>query len=153
MNYFRMRLWIGVFAGLLTLGSSLSAHSATPVSSETIDMTASLSPKSEVPPVDSAATGSVTIKFDKKTSLLSYTITFANLGGAVTAAHFHGPAPVGKNAGIAAPIKGAMISPMTGGVTLNAAQSADLLAGMWYVNLHTAANPNGEIRGQVITQP
>lgn len=153
MSRFRISFWRTVVSVLLTLGWSLSVHSATPVSSETVDMTASLSPKSEVPPVESNATGSVTIKFDKKTSLLRYNITFSNLSGAVTAAHFHGPAPVGKNAGVAVPIKGALVSPMTGGVTLNAAQSADLLASVWYINLHTAANPNGEIRGQVITQP
>lgn len=153
MSCFRISSCSGVAAVLLTLGLCLSAHSATPVSSETVDMTASLSPKSEVPPVDSNGTGSVSVKFDKKTSQLSYTITFANLSGPATAAHFHGPAPVGKNAGVAVPIKGAMTSPMSGGVTLNAAQAADLLAGVWYLNLHTATHPNGEIRGQVIIQP
>ena len=156
INSFRISLWRGAFtsfATLLALGFGVGGHSATPVSSETVEMTASLSSKSEVPPIESNATGSVSIKFDKKTSLLSYEIKFANLSGPVTAAHFHGPAPVGKNAGVAVPIKGAMASPMIGGVTLNAAQSADLLAGRWYVNLHTAAHPNGETRGQVITQP
>ena len=149
---FRISLCRGIFTTLLAFGFGISAHCATPVSSDTAELTASLSPKSEVPPIDSNASGSVSIKFDKKTSLLSYEITFANLTGPVTAAHFHGPAPVGKNAVVAVPIKGALMSPMSGGVTLNAAQSADLLAGMWYVNLHTAAHPNGEIRGQVITQ-
>jgi CHRD domain len=153
MKHVRISFWRGVVAGFLALGVVFTVHGATPTSSETIDMTASLSPKSEVPPVESNGTGSVNAKFDKKTSMLNYTITFSNLTGAVTAAHFHGPAPVGKNAGVAMPIKGAMTSPITGGVTLNAAQSADLLAGLWYVNLHSAANPNGEIRGQIITQP
>ncbi len=42
-----------------------------------------------------------------------------------------------------------MTSPVSGQATLTDAQAADLLAGRWYINLHTAANPGGEIRGQV----
>ena len=40
-------------------------------------------------------------------------------------------------------------SPATGSATLTDAQAADLMAGRWYVNIHTAANRGGEIRGQV----
>ena len=46
-----------------------------------------------------------------------------------------------------------MNSPITGTATLTPAQAADLAAGKWYVNLHTAANPGGEIRGQVPMRP
>jgi hypothetical protein len=64
-------------------------------------------------------------------------------------AHFHGPAPVGVNAGVIVPVKGSVASPIRGEATLTPEQSADLLAGKWYFNVHTAANPGGEIRGQV----
>ena len=60
-----------------------------------------------------------------------------------------GPAPVGANAGVALPFPGQMRSPMEGSATLTAAQVADLMAGRWYANIHTAANPGGEIRGQM----
>ncbi|MEO6781607.1 MAG: CHRD domain-containing protein, partial [Bradyrhizobium sp.] len=67
-----------------------------------------------------------------------------------TAAHFHGPAEPGKNAGVAVAIPSASTSPVEGSATLTDAQAADLEAGKYYVNIHTAANPGGEIRGQVM---
>ena len=54
----------------------------------------------------------------------------------------------GTNAGVVQGFSGSMDSPIKGSATLTAAQAADLLAGKWYVNLHTAANKGGEIRGQ-----
>ena len=69
--------------------------------------------------------------------------------GPVTAGHFHGPAAAGANAGVVVPFAGSLASPITGSATLTDPQIADLKAGKWYVNLHTAANPGGEIRGQV----
>ena len=55
-----------------------------------------------------------------------------------------------KNAGVAVPITGIATSPVEGSATLTDAQAADLVAGKYYVNIHTAANPGGEIRGQVM---
>ena len=70
-----------------------------------------------------------------------------------TAAHFHGPAEVGKNAAPAVWIseKGQnLASPFKGTATLTDAQADDLLKGLWYANVHTEANKGGEIRGQVV---
>jgi CHRD domain len=72
----------------------------------------------------------------------------SGLTGPATAAHFHGPAEPGKNAGVAVPITPAT-GPMHGSVTLTDAQASDLLAGHWYVNVHTDANKGGELRGQL----
>lgn len=66
----------------------------------------------------------------------------------MTGAHFHGPAKSGENAGVLVPVTAAA-SPFTGEATLDAAKAADLEAGKMYFNIHTAANPKGEIRGQV----
>jgi hypothetical protein len=110
---------------------------------------ATLDGKSETPPNTSAATGKADIDYDAATKKLSWTLTYSGLSGPATAAHFHGPAEPGKNAGVAVAIPNAGTSPVTGSATLTDAQAADLEAGKYYVNVHTAANPGGEIRGQV----
>ena len=111
---------------------------------------ATLDGKSETPPNTSAATGKADIDYDAATKKLSWTLTYSGLSGPATAAHFHGPAEPGKNAGVAVAIPNAGTSPVTGSATLTDAQAADLEAGKYYVNVHTAANPGGEIRGQVM---
>ena len=113
---------------------------------------AELSAKSEVPPNSSAATGTADINYDPATKKLSWTLTYSGLTGPATAAHFHGPAAAGKNAGVAVAIPNAGKSPAEGSATLTDAQAADLTSGKYYVNVHTQANPGGEIRGQVTKQ-
>ena len=110
---------------------------------------ATLDGKSEVPPNASAATGTADIDYDPATKKLSWKLSYSGLTGTATAAHFHGPAEADKNAGVAVAIPNAGKSPVEGSATLTAAQAADLEAGKYYVNVHTQANPGGEIRGQV----
>src|ERR1700729_2302691 len=112
-------------------------------------MKATLDGKSEVPANASAGAGTADIDYDAATKKLSWKLTYTGLSGPATAAHFHGPAEVGKNAGVEVAIPGATSSPAEGSATLTDAQAADLAAGKLYVNVHTAANPGGEIRGQV----
>jgi CHRD domain len=111
---------------------------------------ATLDGKSETPPNTSAGTGTADIDWDAATKKLSWKLTYSGLSGPATAAHFHGPAEPGKNAGVAVAIPNATSSPVEGSATLTDAQAADLAAGKYYVNVHTAANPGGEIRGQVM---
>jgi len=112
-------------------------------------MKATLDGKTEVPPNASAGTGTADIDYDPASKKLSWKVTYSGLSGPATAAHFHGPAEAGKNAGVAVAIPNATSSPAEGSATLTEAQAADLVAGKYYVNIHTAANPGGEIRGQV----
>ena len=103
----------------------------------------------EVPPTASMGSGSVDAMFNKDTNLLRWKLSYAGLTGPATAGHFHGPAMVGANAGVALGWTGPITSPMEGSATLTPAQAADLLAGKWYANIHTAASPGGEVRGQM----
>ena len=123
----------------------------TPTMAEMRSFKAELKGSSEVPQNQSKGTGSVTITYDTVTKKLSWKGSYSGLSGPVTAAHFHGPAEAGKNAGVAVGIASGNLTPsFEGSATLTDAQAADLMAGRWYVNLHTAANPPGEIRGQVM---
>ena len=110
---------------------------------------ATLDGKSEVPPTTTAGKGTADIDYDLATKKLSWKLSYSGLSGPATAAHFHGPAEAGKNAGVAVAIPNATKSPAEGSATLTDQQAADLEAGKYYVNVHTAANPAGEIRGQV----
>ena len=115
---------------------------------ETITLKADLKGANEVPPNASPASGKAEATFDTNTRLLSWTLTFTDLTGPAVGAHFHGPSEPGKNAGIALPFK-AGDSPIHGTANITENQAADLLAGKWYANIHTAANPGGELRGQM----
>jgi hypothetical protein len=114
-----------------------------------VPFTTQLRGANEVPPAATTATGQVDAVLDKNTNLLRWKLTYSGLTGPAMAGHFHGPATVGANAGVALPFPGRISSPMEGSATLTAAQAADLLAGRWYANIHTAAYPGGEIRGQM----
>ncbi|HEU4661374.1 MAG TPA: CHRD domain-containing protein [Pseudolabrys sp.] len=109
---------------------------------------ATMKASNEVPPTKSKGTGSVTATLDTASKKLSWKGSYKGLTGPATAAHFHGPAGPGKNAAVAVPIS-PNSSPFEGSATLTDAQIKDLEAGMWYVNIHTAANKAGEIRGQL----
>jgi hypothetical protein len=135
-----------VTASVLTF-VSVAAHAAT------IHLQAHLDGSSEVPANDSAGKGTLSATLNTETHEFKYHVVFDGLTGAVTAAHFHGPAAPGANAGPVVPIKGSPLpSPIDGTATLTPNQEKDLLAGQWYFNLHTAAHPSGELRGQVMKE-
>lgn len=98
-----------------------------------------------------SGTGSATITFDDGSNLLSWTLTYSGLSAPTTAAHFHGPALPNQNAGVQVNIGTA--NPAVGNATLSAPQASDLLAGLWYINVHSSNFSGGEIRGQVVVVP
>lgn len=109
---------------------------------------ATLSAAQEVPPNTSTATGQAEATVNRDTGTMSYRVTYSGLSGAATAGHIHGPAGPGANAGVAVPFANAA-SPISGEVKLTPEQLTQLSSGQWYVNIHTARNPGGEIRGQL----
>jgi hypothetical protein len=130
------------------LAVSLCVAAAAPAHAEKMTMKVNLTGASEVPPNDSPGKGVADIGFDTATKVLTWKVTYSGLTGPATAAHFHGPAEPGKNAPVVIPFKDAA-SGAQGNATLTDAQAADFTAGRYYVNVHTAAHPGGEIRGQV----
>jgi hypothetical protein len=127
----------------LTVGFGVAAASA-----EAVKLKADLKGSNEVPPNSSPASGTAEATLDTGTKVLTWVVTFKDLTGPAVGAHFHGPSEPGKNAGIVVPFKTTQ-SPIEGTATLTDAQISDLLAGKWYANIHTAANPGGELRGNM----
>jgi CHRD domain len=108
---------------------------------------ATLSGANEVPAVATTATGSVTGTFNKTTKILSLTVTYA--GVTPTAWHIHKGA-VGTSGGVVLDLGTTFGTPFTFTTTaLDATKEADLLAGMFYVNIHSTKQPGGEIRGNI----
>jgi hypothetical protein len=143
---FRLTRATGLAALIALSGCAMHPTAATGSSS----LKATLSGAAEVPPNASSATGTMEGKFNSESNLLTWTVTYSGLSAPATAAHLHGPALPGQNAGVVVPFPNAQ-TPITGQTTLTSAQAADLLAGKWYVNVHTSTYPGGEIRGQVLT--
>jgi hypothetical protein len=111
---------------------------------------ATLSAGAEVPPTTATGTGTATVTLDTATKMINYTVTYSGLSGPATAAHIHCGAAAGANAGVAVPFATPVpASPITGSATMTDAQIADLEAGKCYVNIHTAENKGGELRGQL----
>lgn len=116
-------------------------------------LTGQLSGQQEVPPVDTAGTGEVEVRFNEKASSIRWKVSYQGLSGPVTAAHFHGPAGPGQNAGVQLPLAGNLQSPtLEGEARLTPQQANELMSGHWYLNLHTARHPNGEVRAQLRPQ-
>ena len=134
---------------------------------------ADLKGSNQVPPSQTRGTGTFSATYDSVTRRLSWKGSYSDLSGPATAAHIHGPATAETNARLVfwtsdnigqcsqgecrlnsdtkAP---PLTSPFEGSATLTEAQAAELMAGMYYVNIHTNAYARGEIRGQLVqSQP
>lgn len=122
---------------------------SSPSLAEQMKFKADLRASQVVPPNHSAGNGTAHITFDTASRELNWTIEYSGLTGPLTAGHFHGPAGPGENAGVEVPLK-KLKNPIKGSATLAKDQAKALLDGKFYVNLHTAAHGDGEIRGQVV---
>ena len=117
---------------LIAILAASALAASGPASAEILHFTASLNGASETPPNDSGGTGAAKVDLDTNAKTVSWIITYASLSGPATAAHFHGPAPAGKAAGVEVPVKGDLASPITGSASISDSQIADLKAGQWY---------------------
>jgi hypothetical protein len=135
-------------SALTALACTAAIAFAAPAFAEMVALKADMKASSEVPPTGSSGTGTLTATYDTTSKQLSWTGKVSGLTGPATMAHFHA-GEVGKNGAVVIPISGADKGTFEGTATLTDDQASDLLAGRWYVNVHTAANKAGEIRGQV----
>ena len=99
-----------------------------------------------------SGTGFATMTLDDTSKLFSWNVSWTGLSGTATAAHFHGPALPTQNAGVEVGI-GVDSNPAVGSATLTDDQIADLVNGLWYINIHSSTFGGGEIRGQVNVVP
>ncbi len=136
-----------VYGAALFAAAHMAAIGA--LKAEMLHYKATLTAAAETPPTTSMGSGTLTATFDTDSKKLEWTAEYSGLTGPAVAAHFHGPAPVGKAAPIEVPLQAPLDSPMKGSATLTDAQAKDLMDGMMYFNIHTAANKPGEIRGQM----
>jgi hypothetical protein len=131
------------------LAASFAVAFAGAASAATEKFHATLSAASEVPPTKSTGSGEASATLDTTTHELTYDVTFSGFSSDVTAAHIHGPAEPGKNAGVVVPLGNAPKSPIHGSAKLTAEQEQQLAAGLFYVNVHSKNNPSGAVRGQL----
>ena len=104
-------------------------------------------------PLLTPGSGTGTVTLDTATNLLQWNITFSGFSPIYpeTAAHFHGPALPGVNAGIQLGL--GVGSPKIGSSIITATQAIDVQNNLWYVNIHSSLHPGGQIRGQVVPEP
>jgi len=106
---------------------------------------ATLTGAQEVPPVASEATGNAMVVVGSAGAKFLFVLTTT---ATPTVAHIH-RAPAGSNGPVEVPLEPAA-QEMSGIRDLGPDRRADLTAGLWYVNVHTAANTKGELRGQLL---
>jgi hypothetical protein len=109
---------------------------------------ADLDGSQEVPPVTTTATGTGVFWADTQLNVLNYLITYADLSAAETEAHLHGYAAAGQTAGIVHDL--GLGFHKSGTWTYAQVDEASILNDLVYANVHSTANPTGEIRGQVL---
>ncbi|MER9304541.1 CHRD domain-containing protein [Mesorhizobium sp. M0293] len=139
---------LSFFPALSALAISTAFLFASPALAATEKFKATLDGGQQNPPVTTKGKGTATLTFDTAKKKLSWNVKYSGLSGPATGAHIHGPAAMGANADPVIPFK-KLKSPIRGSETLTDAQAADLEAGKYYVNIHTSANQDGEIRGQI----
>lgn len=109
---------------------------------------ASLWGAEEVPAVTTSATGTFDATYNKTTRILTYTLTYTGI--TPTAWHIHKGA-VGVTGGVIFNFGQTFTSPFSAAtIAMTAEQETDLMNGAYYVNIHSAKSPSGEIRGQLL---
>jgi hypothetical protein len=158
------RIGVAALVAVLAATAGAVACSDDPTAPQSTTYVAQLSGANEVPALTSGASGTATFTLEGKT--LSYVVTVNGLSGNAAASHIH-LGVAGSNGTILYPFNAAAVQtgqvasglidltqPVSNGTTSISGDSllSLLNSGQLYTNVHTAAHPAGEIRGQ-ITRP
>ena len=114
-----------------------------------------MAPDQEVPQNNSPARGTADVTYNKDTKMLTYALNWNGLTDKPTMAHIHGTAARGANSGVKHDLTNVLKKETSGSFTDSVKIDASdikedsLLSGFYYFNIHTPANPGGEIRGQI----
>ena len=140
-----MRLFFVIVLSLLVISSASAA---------TVVFQIPLDPGQESPAPAGAdnSTGQATVSLDLDASTVTVAGSYENMSSNVVAAHIHGLAGVGENAGVIVPLdtSGGTSGTVSGSGALSADDLQGVLDGRTYVNIHTQNNGPGEIRGQIM---
>jgi hypothetical protein len=143
MNLFASRAWLPLGAALILVAGTFGAY---PTLVAAADLKLTLGGAQEVPPVESAGSGSGTITIAADHAVSGRVTTTGIVG---TMAHIH-EAPAGQNGPVIIPLtQDGDTYTVPAGAKLTDAQYGSFQAGKLYVNVHTAAHPGGELRAQL----
>jgi hypothetical protein len=135
---------VALATALLVLALPLGAVSAE--SQRAFAVRLELSGENEVPPAVSDATGTAIIVIVPATDMVCWKLSWEDAPGTVVAAHIHGPAQPGVNAGILVPLT---VDPPMGCTTDSDADAIAADPGNYYVNIHSTEFPGGFLRAQL----
>jgi ABC-type microcin C transport system permease subunit YejE len=135
---------------IIIVGITFASCKKDEVVSSDVAFMAMLSGAEEVPAVTTTASGMFDGVYNKDTKILTYTITYSGI--TPTAWHIH-KAAKGATGGVIFNFGTTFSSPFKSAtIALTADQETDLMAGNYYVNMHSAKSASGEIRGQLLKQ-
>lgn len=149
-------LVVVAIAGAAPAQPAPAAGDAALVTTDTATNCADLTGAAEVPAVAGAGTGTGWLLLDGAAGTIHWWVGFDGLSGPAIGASLHGPAAAGTTGPVVVDLAmtGAPFgSPLSGEAAVTAAQAEEIRAGQWYVNVRTAAHPEGEIRGQLTGIP
>ena len=133
---------------LFTAAVALAIALAPPPASAALQFECVINSTQEVPANPSPATGTGAFTLNDAETQLSINVSFSGLTSPQTAAHIHGPAAPGVNAGVRFGFP--LGSPVITVWAIPAADVTSLKNGLLYVNVHSQTYPGGEIRGQIV---
>ena len=137
----------GLLSGQTYVNVHTTTHPGGEIRGQIVGTVAPMHGAQEVPPTGSPGAGMGMVSFDRNVDALSYYIWVAGLRGVETAAHIHGFAPRGVNAGVQHALPAG--SRKLGLWNFGAANQGSVFLGNTYFNVHSTTSPGGEIRGQI----